>query len=235
MSAPEQYDRKTWAPESLLAALSASEREAILTIGRVRQYHGGDVFFNQGDQSNFIVIIIDGYVKITAVSEDGNESLVAIRTAGDIVGELSAFDGRPRSATARAADAVLGRVIMKPELDRLLRGDFRIASAFNHAVSAKLREATRRQVDFHRDIKSRLAQVLVDLHHGSPGSRRGGRMAVVITQSELAGLISASEPAVHKALRTLRDTRIISTGYGRLVIEDLTRLRQIADDTTGEG
>src|SRR4051812_13050912 len=103
MSSPEQYDRTIWAPESLLAALSVSDRGTILTLGHARQYHGGEVFFNQGDPSNFVLIIIDGYVKITAVSESGIESLVAIRTAGDIVGELSAFDDRPRSATARAA------------------------------------------------------------------------------------------------------------------------------------
>jgi len=232
MSVPEHNDRAAWAPESLLAALSAGERDAILTLGRVRQYHGGEVFFNQGDPSDFVVIIIDGYVKITAVSESGIESLVAIRTAGDIVGELSAFDGRPRSATARAADAVLARVIMKKELDRLLRENFGIARAFNQAVAAKLREATRRQVDFRRDTKSRLAQVLVDLYYGSATSRRDGTMAVLITQSELAGLIGASEPAVHKALRALRDSGIISTGYGRMAIKDIALLRRMAADTT---
>lgn len=232
MSFPERSDRTAWAPESLLAALSTSERETILTLGHVRQYHGGEVFFNQGDPSNFVVIIIDGYVKITAVSESGTESLVAIRTAGDIVGELSAFDGRPRSATARAADAVLARVILKKELDRLLRENFGIAQAFNQAVAAKLREATRRQVDFRRDTKSRLAQVLVDLYYGSATSRRDGTMAVLITQSELAGLIGASEPAVHKALRALRDSGIISTGYGRMAIKDIALLRRMAADTT---
>jgi CRP-like cAMP-binding protein len=234
MSIPEQYDRKTWAPESLLAALSASEQAVALALGHVRQYHGGEVLFNQGELSNFIVIIVDGYVKITAVSEIGTESLVAIRTAGDIVGELAAIDGLPRSATARAADAVLARVIMKPELDRCLRDRFDIARAFSQAVSAKLREATRRQVDFRRDTKSRLAQVLVELYHGSAGTRREGGMALLVTQSELAGLIGASEPSVHKALRALRDAQVISTGYGRLVIEDITGLRQIAEDTTSE-
>jgi CRP-like cAMP-binding protein len=214
--------------------LSAHEQATVLALGRFRQYHGGEVFFNQGDRSEFIVIIIDGYVKITAVAETGAQSLLAIRTAGDIVGELSAVDGLPRSATVQAADAVLGRVIMKPELDRLLRANFSIARAFSQAVSAKLRESTRRQVDFRRSAKSRLAQVLADLYNSSAGTRRDGKMAVLVTQSELAGLIGASEPAVHKAVRTLRDSGVISTGYGRLVIEDITQLRRIADDTTSD-
>jgi CRP/FNR family transcriptional regulator, cyclic AMP receptor protein len=233
MPAPEQYDRTKWAPEGLLAALSTREREALLALGHLRQFHGGEVLFNQGELSNFVVVIIDGYVKITAVSESGAESLIAIRTAGDIVGELAALDDRPRSATARAADAVLGRVILKPDLDRLLHDDYAIARALNQAVSAKLRESTRRRVDFRRDTKSRLAQVLVELYHGSTSGRRDGTMAIIVTQSELAGLIGASEPAVHKALRTLRDERIIDTGYGRLTIKNIHKLRRIAEETSG--
>jgi CRP-like cAMP-binding protein len=213
----------------LLGSLSASEQEIVLALGHARQYNGGEVLLNQGEQSHFVVIIIDGYVKITAVSGGGDESLLAIRTAGDVIGELAAMDGLPRSATARAADAVLGRVIMKPELDRCLQDHFGIARAFNQAVGAKLRAATRRRVDFRRDTRSRLAQVLVDLYHGSAGTRRNGTMALVITQSELAGLIGASEPAVHKAIRTLRDAQVIGTGYGRMVIEDIMTLRQIAE------
>src|SRR5215472_6553097 len=205
----DRYDRTVWAPDSLLAALSASEQETVLALGHSRQYNGGEILFNQGEQSNFVVIIIDGYVKITAVTDGGAESLLAIRTAGDVVGELAAIDGLPRSATARAADAVLARVILKPELDLCLRTHFGIARAFNRAVSTKLRAATRRRVDFRRDTRSRMAQVLVDLYHGSAGLRRDGTMAVVVTQSELAGLIGASEPAVHKAIRALRDAGVL--------------------------
>jgi CRP/FNR family cyclic AMP-dependent transcriptional regulator len=229
MSLYGRYERKIWAPESFLASLSSIEQEVVLRLGHSRQYNAGEVLFNQGEESRFVVVVIDGYVKITAVSEGGAESLLAIRTAGDVVGELSAMDGLPRSATARAADAVLARVVMKTELDRCLQDHPVIARAFSQAMGAKLRAATRRRVDFRRDTRSRLAQVLVDLYHGSAGSRTDGTMAVLITQSELAGLIGASEPAVHKAIRALRDAGVIGTGYGRMVIEDVATLRQIAE------
>jgi CRP/FNR family cyclic AMP-dependent transcriptional regulator len=229
MSVHERYDGRIWAPGTLLASLSVTEQGIVLALGHARQYSAGEVLLNQGEQSSFVILIIDGYVKITAVSGDGYESLLAIRTAGDVIGELAAMDGLPRSATARAADAVLTRMITKPELERCLHDHFGIARAFNQVVGAKLRAATRRRVDFRRDTRSRLAQVLVDLHHGSAVARRNGMIAVVITQSELAGLIGASEPTVHKAIRALRDAQVIGTGYGRMVIEDIVTLRQIAE------
>lgn len=229
MPTNERYDRKIWAPGSLLSSLSGREQEIVLALGRTRQYNGGEVIFHQGDGSNFVAIIIDGYVKISAVTDDGAETLLAIRMAGDVVGELAAMDGFPRSATAQAADAVLARIITKPELDRCLEAHFTIGRAFNQAVSAKLRMATRRRVDFRRDTRSRLAQVLVDLYHGSVGTRRSDTNALVITQAELAALIGASEPAVHKALRTLREAHVVSTRYGRMVIENIAALRRIAE------
>lgn len=218
-----------WAPGSLLASLTEGQREVILGLGRARQYHTGDALLHQGDPSNYVLIIIDGFVKISAVTGDGAESLLAIRAAGDVIGELAAIDGLPRSATARAADAVIARYVTKAEVDRCLRDHPDIARAFNQAVGAKLRLATQRRVDFRRDTKTRLAQVLVDLYHGSPGRRRDGNMSVLVTQSELAGLIGASEPAVHKALKALRDTEAIGTGYGRLVIHDIAAVRQVAE------
>lgn len=225
----DQPDRTVWAPGSLLASLPREAQQAVLALGEPRQYNSGAVLFNQGEQSSFVVIIIDGYVKITAVSEDGAESLLSIRTAGDVIGELAAMDGLPRSATARAADAVLARKISKAELERCLRDNYQIARAFDQAVSAKLRMATRRRVDFRRDTRSRLAQVLVDLYYGSARTRQGEVPSVLITQSELAGLIGASEPAVHKATRSLRAAGAIGTGYGRMVIEDIVTLRRIAE------
>ncbi len=229
MSAHQSNDVNRWAPGSLLAYLSEAQQQIVLKLGHARQYHTGDALLSQGDASNFVVIIVDGYVKISAVTGDGAESLLAIRTAGDIIGEFAAMDGLPRSATARAADAVVARVMTKPELDRCLRDNPDIAHALNQAITAKLRMATQRRVDFRRDTKARLAQALVELYYGSPGKRRDGKVTVLVTQSELAGLVGASEPAVHKAIRALRDAGAIGTGYGHLIIHDITAVRQIAE------
>lgn len=222
-----------WARGSLLASLPEAQRQVVLELGRTRQYPAGDVLLNQGDPSDFVIIIRDGYVKISAVTEDGAESLLAIRTAGDVIGELAAMDGLPRSATARAADAVVAQVVSKQELDRCLREQPGIARAFNQAVGAKLRLATQRRVDFRRDTRTRLAQVLVDLYYSSPASQDDGDIEILVTQSELAGLIGASEPAVHKAVRSLREAGAVNTGYAKLVIRDIEALRKIAEGRAG--
>ena len=50
-----------------------------------------------------------------------------------------------------------------------------------------------------------------------------------ITQPELAALCGAAEGSVHKALREMRDARLVTTRYGRITIWDPEGLRVVAE------
>jgi len=71
--------------------------------------------------------------------------------------------------------------------------------------------------------------VLVDLA-GSYGRRvaTGIEIGISLTQPELAGLIGAGEPTVHKALADLRRSGVMDTGYRKMVIRDLRTLEKIS-------
>jgi uncharacterized membrane protein len=71
--------------------------------GRLEQsdYAEGDVIFNQGDKGSSLFIIEDGGVEITYGEGKARVRLAALFT-GQYFGELSLFDGAPRSATATA-------------------------------------------------------------------------------------------------------------------------------------
>ena len=60
------------------------------------------------------------------------------------------------------------------------------------------------------------------------GTRDGAYISWPLTQPELATLIGAAEPTVHKALRDLRETGVIATGYRRFRINNLEKLRAVA-------
>ncbi|MGH3244544.1 MAG: Crp/Fnr family transcriptional regulator [Spirillospora sp.] len=219
---PHSYGPHSYGPHSLLAALSEDERQVLLSLGRLREYEPGDLLLNEGDTAMFVAIVLDGAVKIMGVTETGRTSLLAVRTAGDIVGELGVLDGAPRVATAIAAGLVRARVIASAQFKDCLLRHPSINAATTRTVVEKLRSATRRRIDLGgREAKVRLARVLLELHAD------GGE--VLLTQTEMSELIGSSEPTVHKALRTLREQGVVDTRYRRLVIVDLARLREIAD------
>src|SRR6266496_92923 len=54
---------------------------------RSRFYHAGETIYSQGDLSTAVRVILDGSVKITARSSSRGETLLEIRTQGDLLGE----------------------------------------------------------------------------------------------------------------------------------------------------
>ena len=66
---------------------------------------------------------------------------------------------------------------------------------------------------------TRLARVLGELGrlYGQP-TGNGIEFRYTLTQPELAAMVGASEPSVHKALRQLRTDGIVVTGYRQVVI-----------------
>ena len=68
--------------------------------GHEHKYAWNTRVFNEGDRSNFVIVILDGRIKIVTTSDDGGESLLSVRGAGSLVGELAALDDAPRLASA---------------------------------------------------------------------------------------------------------------------------------------
>jgi CRP/FNR family cyclic AMP-dependent transcriptional regulator len=221
---------RLWPPGSLLADLSDIDREALLTLGTLRQYTPGMILMAEGDQSTHLFLLVDGCVKVTASNEDGHVALLAIRVGGDLVGELSCLDGNPRSATVTVAGSLVSRRISQREFHLFLHDHPVAALAVSGSVARKLRSATRRWVDFNgRDARVRLARVLVELarSYGRPAAD-GVEIGISLTQPELAALIGAGEPTVHKALADLRRRGVLGVGYRKMIIKDERALAAIS-------
>jgi CRP-like cAMP-binding protein len=216
---------------SLLATLSPSAAAELVGLGTWCRFGPGKVLLREGESSTHIYTLLRGVVKVTATTSEGGFALLAIRAAGDVVGELAALDGEPRSATVTTAGGVDARMITQPVFNSFLNRHADAAVAVSRSVAAKLRWATRRRIDFSgREVRVRLARVLVELV-AVYGERTptGIRIGVPLTQPELAALVGAAEPTVHQALAALRRDKVIETGYRSTTILDPPALRVVAE------
>jgi putative ABC transport system ATP-binding protein len=85
------------------------------------RFAAGSSIFEQGDASDLVYTILEGDVDIVRVLADGSEELLNRLHAGQYFGELGAFLGFPRSASARAGtDVVLSASSSHVFRDRLL-------------------------------------------------------------------------------------------------------------------
>lgn len=219
-----------WPPGTFLGMLSESTRDQILRLGTSKQYLPDNVLMLEGDKTTEVMVLTDGWVKVIGSTEDGGQALLSLRVGGDLLGEQSALDDIPRSATVISASMTTARVINQRDFLDALRKWPDAAVAVGRALSSELRWATRRRVDFSTlPVVARLARVLCEL-----GRRNGHQVPTGIelqfplTQPDLAGLVGASEPAIHKALRQLRNDGVVLTGYRHVVIADPVALDAIA-------
>ncbi|MDH6114114.1 CRP/FNR family cyclic AMP-dependent transcriptional regulator [Kitasatospora sp. MAP12-15] len=222
--------QRLWPSGSYLNLLSARARQAVLAEGALYAYEPGDLLLREGDQAAHLLLILSGLVKVTGVTANGHVTLLTIRAAGDLVGELGVLDDRPRSATVTAVGRVTARVITHDAFVALFRREPEVVMALMRSLSFKLRSANRVRVEqAGSPVSVRLARALVELA-ASYGEALGEHVAITVplSQSDLAGLVSSSEAAVAKALRQLRESGVIETGYRRLLVRDLDALEQLA-------
>src|SRR5579862_4384977 len=112
----EAYMKSTSNADVLLAT--------IVREGTAVHYHKGQVLFSQGDPADAVFSIQDGKVKLTVISKQNKEAVIAILTVGAFSGEACLVGHLPgRLATASAVtDGSIVR-LAKPAMIRLLRDD----------------------------------------------------------------------------------------------------------------
>lgn len=210
-----------------LDALREEEARELRALGTARRYRRGTALFHERQVSDRVLAVLRGHVKLSTVTEDGREVVLAIRSPGDLLGEQSALDRQPRSATATAVDQVEVLVVPASSFRSFLARHPRVALLLLEMLSGRLRDADRKRVEFAaRDSVGRVASRLVELSERfGKAEREGVRIDLAITQDELAGWVGASRVAVSKALQTLRDLGWIETGRRSITVLDLEALR----------
>jgi CRP-like cAMP-binding protein len=210
------------ADEGLLAA--ALRRE-----GRVVQIRHGQALFVEGDRAERVFLLQRGWVIVSCVGAGGREVVLGVSGPGDVIGELSAFDEQPRSATAVAADDVEAVVAPARALTNAL-DNLGAAHELIEVLAVRMRDDTRKLVEFATlSTLGRIAWRLLELadRFGEPVPGGIG-VSLPLSQDQLASWCGASREAAVRSLRSLRTLGIISTGRHSVIIHDLDGLRRQA-------
>jgi CRP/FNR family cyclic AMP-dependent transcriptional regulator len=217
-----------WAPDSFIATLPDAERAALLRSGAVVRFGNDEVLVLQGDVGDFLYVLTEGKVKVIVAAESGAETMLAIRSRGDLVGEFALLDSKPRTATARAIGTVTARRVSRADFADFSADFPEIKDLVFKYVLGKMRATTaRRAADRVWGARERLAQELYDLatEHGETGS--GGVVRIPITQAELGQLAGVAVSTTERVLKEFRQLGIIATKYGATEVRNMAALETI--------
>lgn len=217
-------------PGSFLDQLTPDERASLRRAGHRRRHRAGTALLHHGDPSKHVIVLENGWVKVTVTGRQGWEALLAIRGAGDIVGELSALDAEPRMATVTALTEITSIVLSAEKFEQCLADNWAIARALIRHLAGHLRESDRRRA-LHGQTNgdTRLIGMLHELvnRHGVP-SDQGVLIDLPLSQQDLASSVGLSREVAARTMRLLRDRGIITTARRRVVIRRPELLESLA-------
>ena len=203
--------------------------DVVADLGRRRTFAPGELLFVEGDHSHSVYACIEGRVRIFLTTPSGSELLVGIKVSGDEFGELSALDGRPRSASAVAIDRTVVAVLPASQFMDLLLREPRLCVSVFESLSAELRRANDRLVTRNSDSATvRTGRMLVEL--ASLMMRHSGNAETYelpITQTDLAGWIGTTRESTARALARFRRAGLVRTGRGQIVVLDVLGLNAL--------
>ena len=160
-----------------------------------RRLERGDTLFSMGDRPDAMYVVLSGRIAIVTTASDGRDSVISLMEEGDLFGEMGLFDGRGRSASARALETseVLAvpygpvRKLYEEQPDHLWRVVSMLVRRLR-ATGSALTDAV------FLDVVGRTAKRLL-VFAGDDDS-----FVLPVTQEELAAMVGASRERVNKAI-----------------------------------
>jgi CRP/FNR family cyclic AMP-dependent transcriptional regulator len=179
----------------LFAGLDDDALTKVVGAGRDLELRRGDVLFREGDDPDELFVVVSGRIAIANKSIDGRESMVALMEEGDLFGEMGLFDGRGRSAEARALESSVVTAVPYGPVRSLYEDDPALLWRVVAMLAGRLRTMDVALADsVFLDVTGRTAKRLLDL------AGEEDEFSLPITQEELAGMVGASRERVNKAI-----------------------------------
>jgi len=170
----------------------------------VATYVKNEIVYSQGDPADSVLYIQKGKVKVSVVSEQGKEAVVALHEGGDFFGE-GCLSGQPRRLATVAAmmDSVVTR-IDKASIARVLREEPTFSAMFISYLLARNARVEEDLVDqLFNSSEKRLARLLLLM--ANFGKDEGPQPVMVkISQETLAEMVGTTRSRVSTFMNKFR-------------------------------
>jgi CRP/FNR family transcriptional regulator, cyclic AMP receptor protein len=215
---------------TLFAAVNEQTLTRLARRLQRRAYRRNEVIMHRGDPAGALHVIRSGRVKVTLPSEDGDETVLALMTAGDCFGEIAALDGGPRSATVTAVEQTETLALLRDDLLASVRAEPDLALALIETLAARIRRTDAWLEDaYFQDLDTRLARRLVELADEQGRTTPDGiEVAFPLTQSDLAGMLGVTRVSVNRLLGAYQDDHLLRLGRGSFTVLNPDALRRRA-------
>lgn len=213
----------------LFADLSESELELIGNAVVERKFRKNNLIIFEDDVGNSLFVIKKGRVKISHISNEGAEAILAILGPGDFFGELSVIDGLGRSASVTSIDDVELIMLRRMDFIEIIERIPKIAITLLKELAGRIRKS-----DSHirslslLDARGRVASTLIRLAEDI-GKIKEGKVVIeeLPLQRDLASIAGTSRETISRVIKKFEEEGICWMEKNRLVFENFERFKKL--------
>lgn len=214
----------------LLSELTSDSLASLEKRVHFRRYAAKELIFDLESGGTEVYFIVVGKVQVVNYSPSGREISFAQVPAGSYIGELSAIDGRPRSATIVAVEETTLASITADAFKNMLLDYPHIAIDVLKRLSAMVRAGDERIMDL--TTLSAINRVHTEiLRMSSPDENEDNTALIspIPTHSVIAARASTARETVSRVLSNLARDFILERAGKALRILDVERLEDMIE------
>ena len=193
-----------------------------------RVYDKGQMILLEESTGETFFIITQGAVKVTRLSADGREVILAILGESDFFGEMSLLDGEGRSANIVANEDAKVLTLSRNDFLDCLESYPKIAIALLEELATRLRKSDQQIESLSlSDSEHRIGIALIRLA-GELGTIKQGHVTVknLPYQQDIANMAGTSRETVSRTLKLLEDKKLVRRENRNLTIYNYDAFRQ---------
>jgi CRP/FNR family transcriptional regulator, cyclic AMP receptor protein len=221
----------TLARFELFGGLPAQELRALEQRCRFRRYTRDAAIVDYNEDRTDVFFILHGQVRVTIYSSNGREVAFRDLPAGELFGELSAIDGKPRAATVVALSECVLAQMPAGVFWEVIHRHQGVADAMLVRLVSNIRGLTERVFEFSTlAVRNRIHAELLRLARAADDGPGPTKIIPMPTHGEIASRLSTHREAVSREINDLLRRGLITRKGNELVIPDIKKFEQLVDE-----
>ncbi len=228
---PEFEELLRLQPDSaFLRDLSSLQLKRLAEPASMKVFPARTLLYRQGDKPTVCVLVVNGMIKLSEVSDTGHLTTLTLISRGQMVGGQALVGHDTNLFSAEAVDSTRALVWRGPELRALMQRIPRLAWNAYVATYGRLEEFAARWRELVTDnVEQRIARALLRLARQL--AKREGEQLIIdsrISGQDLAGYIGTSLFTVSRVLNRWERQGMIRHRRNILILQDIHALNTIA-------
>ena len=204
----------------IFSDLSKSDLTKISDRMTHRKFNKNQMILLEDDLGQTFFVIATGSVKITRLSDDGREVILAMLGEADFFGEMSLLDGDGRSANVVALEASEVLTLARNEFLDILEQYPKISISLLEELTNRLRKSDQQIESLSlSDVEQRIGITLIRLAEELGTIKQGSvKIKNLPFQQDIANMAGTSRETVSRTFKLLEEKGLLSRQGRQLVI-----------------